>query len=317
MAELRCVIRMVGGLGNQLFQYALGRALEAELSAGVCYDVSQYSLPGERSLSISKLRARLATPSTADRASMRLCFGRTLRKLRPLLGLVCPPAVWRVYSDPNQGFDPTVRQLRGRWYLLGWWQCPQYFERIRPKLLEEFQPAQELTGQNLDIKRQIDDVNSVCVHVRRGDLVNAPPNSRGISSSANLVQSSSFYHAAMAEICRRVDEPHFFVFSDDAGWARQNIRCDAPMTYVASNGRQEDYLDLHLMSSCRHIITANSTFSWWGAWLCKNADKIVIVPPVWAKDGSGPPAGLIPDGWQIGPAMEEGAAATAAIEAGL
>jgi hypothetical protein len=315
MAELRCVIRMVGGLGNQLFQYALGRALEMELAAGVRYDVSQYAMPGERALSILKLRARLAKPSAVDRASMRLSFGRTLRKLRPLLGLVCPSAVWRVYSDPCQGFDPTVRQLRGLWYLLGWWQSPEYFERIRPTLLEEFQPAQELTGQNLDMKRQIEGVNSVCVHVRRGDLVTAPPDSRGISSSANLVQSPGFYHAGMAEICARVNEPHFFVFSDDAEWAKQNIHCDAPVTYVARNGRQQDYLDLHLMSSCRHFITANSTFSWWGAWLSKNADKIVIVPPVWARDGAGPPAGLIPDGWQIGPAIEEGAAAAATIEA--
>jgi hypothetical protein len=300
MPQLNCIIRMVGGLGNQLFQYALGRSLESELGARVRFDVSQYEKPGERRLSIMRLNTQVRTPSPLDKLLMRLSFGRTLHRCRPALRRVCPSAVWNVHEDAwGGGFDPEVRELRGRWYLLGWWQNPAYFELIRPTLLEEFKPRERLTRANVEIKRRIDRVNAVCVHVRRGDLARDPTGTAG-SPWANHLQPLEYYQSSMADIRRRVRDPHFFVFSDDADWAKQHIHCDAPMDFLANNGAKRDYFDLYLMSSCRHFIIANSTFSWWGAWLSTYGQKQVIVPPKWASNGAGPPPGLIPEEWQIG-----------------
>ncbi len=299
MSRLRCIIQVMGGLGNQMFQYALGRSLELQQKADVCYELSQFRRIDERELSIVKYRTIVRPISRVDRITMRLSLGRSLKRMRPLLRVVGLGA-WRVHDDPRKGCDESVRDLRGRWYLCGWWQSPTYFEPIRATLLSEFQPVDALTGANLELADQIQSTNSVCVHIRRGDFVSSPIYSRIVK-----VQSEDYFLTAMKEINRRTGGAHFFVFSDDAQWARENIRLDAPIEFVNHNGPKSDYLDLHLMSRCRHFVTSNSTFSWWAAWLARSPGKIVIVPPVWGVDGSGPPPGLIPADWQIGPRSDE------------
>jgi hypothetical protein len=299
MPELRCIIQVMGGLGNQLFQYALGRSLEIERGADVRYDLSQFDHPGERALSLRKYRTRLTETSRLDKIMLRLSMGRTLGALRPLLRLTPASSPWEIHNDPRDGFDPAVRELRGRWYLRGWWQCPAYFECIRDTLLDEIQPAEALAGANLQTKSRIDETNSVCVHVRRGDFVSSPVYRRILKT-----QPADYFLAAMTEMRRRVGDATFFVFSDDADWARSHITMDAPIVYVNHNDSQHDYLDMFLMSSCRHFITANSTFSWWAAWLSRDQGKIVIVPSVWGAQGGGPPPGLIPAHWQIGPGTQ-------------
>jgi Glycosyl transferase family 11 len=297
MSQLRCIIQVMGGLGNQLFQYALGRSLEIERDADVRYDLAMYNMPGERELSLLKYRTSVRAVSEFDKFTMRLSMGRTLGRIAPLLNLAS--AGWRVYNDPRNGCDSAVRDLHGRWYLRGWWQSPAYFDSIRATLLKELQPSETLTGTNLDMSRRIEQSNSVCVHVRRGDYVSSPVYSRILKT-----QTAEYYLAAMAEIRQRIADAKFFVFSDDAEWTQQHIQMDAPIVHVHHNGPKQDYLDLHLMSCCRHFITANSTFSWWGAWLSGHEGKIVIVPDVWGATGDGPPTGLIPKDWQLGPALQ-------------
>jgi hypothetical protein len=299
MPELRCIIQVMGGLGNQLFQYALGRSLEIERGAIVRYDLSQFDHPGDRELSIRKLRTRMAPTSPLDRIMLRISMGRTLGRLRPVLRLARVGAPWQVYNDPRDGCDTRVPELRGRWYLRGWWQSPAYFQSIRATLLEECQPAEGLSGANLETRDRIDGTNAVCVHIRRGDFVSSPVYRRILK-----VQPADYFLAAMTEIRRRVGDVHFFIFSDDPAWAKDHIKLDAPIVYVNHNDGRHDYLDLFLMSRCRHFITANSTFSWWAAWLARPAGKIVIVPSVWGAQGGGPPPGLIPGDWQIGPGSQ-------------
>jgi hypothetical protein len=295
MSDLTCIIQLMGGLGNQLFQYALGRTLQIERGAQVRYDASLYSLPGERALTLQNYCVHVPRTSLADRMLMRVSFGRTLGRLRPLAKVCGNSAVLKLHTDPRRGFDEEVMELKGYWYLRGWWQCPTYFENIRDVLLNEFLPREPLSGPNLQLHQKIEDSNAVCVHVRRGDLVSSP-----IYSKICKVQDSAYFSDCMAEVGSRVVNPHYFIFSDDPDWCRQNVKSDGRITYVDNNFAQKDYIDLFLMSGCRHFITANSTFSWWAAWLSMNSEKIVIVPPVWGQDGSGPPAKLIPAGWQVG-----------------
>jgi hypothetical protein len=294
MNNLDCIIHLSGGLGNQLFQYALGRRLQLEQRARVRYDLTMYKVKTDRDLTICKYRTKVPEVSGMDQTTMRLSFGRTLGRFASLLKPLKSQLFWQVLEDKRKGFDQEIVNLTGRWYLRGWWHAPAYFESLRPLLLEEFQPVEKLAEADHEVFKRIHDVNAVCLHVRRGDYVNHPVYSKQLK-----VQSADHYNTCLQEMIERVEKPHVFVFSDDAEWTRENIRGNAPITFMDKNKGSSDYIDLHLMSQCRHFITANSTFSWWAAWLAKNEEKIVMVPPVWGFDGAGPPPEMIPTEWEI------------------
>jgi hypothetical protein len=298
MSDLQCIIQMVGGLGNQMFQYALSRRLQISRGARVRFDLDMYKHDTERALTLANYRTTIRKVTPMDKATMRLSFGRTFSRAGKLLRPFNRSVLWNVYEDVAQGFDPRVIALKGRWYLRGWFQCPGYFESLRPQLLEEFELANPLPSSGAALMRQIKDVNAVCLHVRRGDLV-----TNRLYNSEQQVQTAAYYSHCLHDIADRVTDPHVFVFSDDMPWCRNNLRSDLPITFMDKFDGSTDYIDLYLMKNCRHFITANSTFSWWGAWLSENPEKIVIVPPVWRFKDNGPPADLIPKGWQIGPSV--------------
>jgi hypothetical protein len=295
MSDLDCIIQIVGGLGNQMFQYALGRRLQILRNARVRFDLSMYKVKSDRDLTLAKYQTRIPTLSILDTVTTKLAFGRTLGKAAGVLQPLREQLLWQMHEDPRLGFDEKATALRGRWYLRGWWHTPAYFQDIRSTLLQEFTPREALAKSDRELLQQIRGVNAVCLHVRRGDLVNHP-----IYSKQLKLQSAEYYNSALAEVTERVSGAHVFVFSDDPAWTRQNIQSQAPITFMDKHDGQSDYIDLHLMSQCRHFITANSTFSWWAAWLSDSPGKIVIVPPVWGFDGAGPPPQLIPAGWQVG-----------------
>ena len=163
-------------------------------------------------------------------------------------------------------------------------------------ILEEFQPTEALAKSDAELAKTIDDSNAVCVHIRRGDYVTNPKYSREFKT-----QPAEYYHDCMRELKDRLENPRFFIFSDDLAWARENITGNA--THVGNHDGNSDFIDLHLMSRCRHFITANSSFSWWAAWLSSYEQKVVIVPNVWRLPAQGPPPDLVPVDWQIGPAL--------------
>ena len=107
-----------------------------------------------------------------------------------------------------------------------------------------------------------------------------------------------YYEAAVRELTAVVKQPHFFVFSDDLEWVRRNLRLDYPVAYMDHNGEDRDYEDLRLMSACKHHIIANSSFSWWGAWLCADPGQIVIAPKKWFNKSPSDTRDLIPDSWR-------------------
>jgi hypothetical protein len=294
MSDLDLIIQIMGGLGNQLFQYALGRRLQLERKARVRFDLDLFNEHNERSPNLQKYRTHVPLITAADRIAIRASFGRTLSKSIGFLKPVIKPFLFERYFDSHQGLDPKPLQLIGRWYISGWWQSPGYFRSIRQTILEEFQPAETLNQIDEELKKQITDVNSVCVHIRRGDYVTNPKYNREFKT-----QPAEYYHDCMRELEDRLDNPRFFIFTDDPKWARQNITGN--VTHVDNHDGSSDYIDLHLMSRCRHFITANSTFSWWAAWLSPHEDKTVIVPKIWRLPAVGPPPDLIPADWQLGP----------------
>jgi hypothetical protein len=309
--HLDLIIQMMGGLGNQLFQYALGRRLQIERNANVRFDLIQFNQHNERALNLKKYRTHLTEVSPIDRMALRLSFGRTVSRVAALLKPIARPFLFERYFDPHAGFQPHVMDLAGRWYLSGWWQSPKYFQSIRPTILQEFQPADPLCATDAELLKKIDDSNSVCVHIRRGDYVTNPKYSKEFKC-----QSAEYYGGCMREMEDRLTRPRFYIFSDDPKWARENITGD--VVYVDHHDGSSDYIDLHLMSRCRHFITANSTFSWWAAWLATCPEKKVIVPDIWRLPAQGPPPDLVPADWQIGPKVStEGSDPLAPRSAGV
>lgn len=283
------VVRLCGGLGNQLFQYAVGRRLAVARGAELVLDLGWYErtppsdTPRPYELGHYPIQARTATP--AEALWCRLHEGRLLRRL-PFL-----PRRWRHCREKGFEFDPLILDLPDGIYLDGYWQSHRYFEEIAVLIRAELTPAARFGAQDDKVATMIAAGNAVSVHVRRGDYV-----THQMAAQTHGLCSLDYYMAALAQVQSRVKQPHFFVFSDDPAWTRENLPLPGIATFVDHNGPADAFQDLRLMSLCDHQITANSSFSWWGAWLNTRPNKIVVTPRQWfAKQQD--LASLTPDNW--------------------
>jgi len=270
------IIQLKGGLGNQMFQYAMGRRvahanntdLKLDISwfnnIGVNYTPRKYSLQPfniiENFASINEIKA--------------LKRGRIHNLTKRIL---------------------TKERFSNNVYLSGYWQNEKYFKDIEDIIRKEFTLKKPIRNKYIDL---INHTNSVSLHIRRGDYVINPEYRKTLGACP-----LSYYHKAIRNILNFVTHPHFFIFSDDIKWAKNNLKFKHPVTFVSNKEQyllkntNTDYEDLILMSKCKHNIIANSSFSWWGAWLNSNPDKIVIAPKKWFNDLSLTNKDLIPELW--------------------
>lgn len=158
-------------------------------------------------------------------------------------------------------------------YYFGWWQSEKYFKDISSEISLEFKFPEFKDEKNIELKNKILNSNSVSIHIRRGDY----QNNIYLGGLAPLF----YYEAAIKYILKEVSNPVFYIFSNDAEWCKENLKIDFPTYYIDWNKGEESFRDMHLMSLCKHNIIPNSTFSWWGAWLNSNPNKIVIAPERW------------------------------------
>jgi len=160
-------------------------------------------------------------------------------------------------------------------YLQGHWQLEEYFLDIRNLLLEEFTPAEELSNDSIDLLNEIEHTLSVSLHIRRGDYVNAP----------NFEPCGlDYYLRSIDYISKQLEQPRYFIFSDDIEWAKSNFKTLKNVQFVAADANRSLCQELWLMSKCKHHIISNSTYSWWGAWLNVSPQKIVVAPKRWYKN---------------------------------
>lgn len=287
------IVRIKCGLGNQLFEYVLGRRIALANKSELKLDLSAYdedSLRGYR-LDSFNIDADIASPAEIARVTgfdRRGVSGRLWRLCQSLK----PYHKRSIIAERWYHFDPDVLRVSGDVYIDGYWQSEKYFEDIKPVLKEEltFKNAPDAVNQAL-ISR-IANTSSVCLHVRRGDYVTDPSVRERFG-----VCTPDYYYSGIDILKSRLDNPELFVFSDDPDWVKANLRTDCPTTYVTHNGPEKDCEDLLLMSQCKHHIIANSSFSWWGAWLCSNPDQIVVAPKNWCLDPSRDAKDVVPDGW--------------------
>lgn len=287
------IVRLIGGLGNQLFQYAAGRAIAERHNVPLKLDASEYGKTPKRKYALNnfQISASLATASEVKHLTNSNGNGMRRRLTKFYQGYL-PYYRQSVFVERCFQFDPNLFRARREVYLIGYWQSERYFESIAPLLREELRLSAQPDPDNKAMATQIEQTESVSVHIRRGDYV----------SDVNIAQrhgscSLAYYQEAVERIARAVAFPEVFVFSDDIEWARRNLRLDHPVVYVSHNGEARNYEDLRLMRLCKHHIIANSSFSWWGAWLSENAEKKVIAPRKWFNDAHHDTSDLIPDEW--------------------
>ena len=269
------IVRLMGGLGNQMFQYAAARATSLRTGASLKLDLSWFDDEGSRvtprreyELEPFELPTELATEAEIARSLRR----RILRR-RP-----------RILVDPTLRFDPRVLDAEDV-RLIGYWQSERYFADHADTIRTDF----ALPAADVALEEQLASVESVSVHVRRGDYA-----SDQVASSELGVLPLEYYETAVERVEQLLPQAEFFVFSNDPGWCADNLRIDAPHTFMAL-GRSHD--DLRLMSVCRHHILANSSFGWWGAWLREERDTIVVAPERWFRGSRFDTRDLIPDRW--------------------
>jgi hypothetical protein len=261
------IIRMQGGLGNQLFQYALYETFRQK-GFETKVDISAYEDGKEkRELGLAKLGLR---PEVADRQQLHRYYADNMlltdRVFRYLFGQK------KYWKEKRYDFNPHILEVTDG-FLSGYWQSEKYFDSAAKEV------RKRICFQDIDTKevksreKQIQKTNAVSVHVRLGDYLQT-------TELYGNICTGEYYRKAIQYIAERIEAPVFYVFSDEPERARDMLT-GYTCCFISENTDADSYKDMYLMSRCRHHIIANSTFSWWGAWLDDRTDKIVITPPKW------------------------------------
>lgn len=278
------VVRIMGGLGNQLFQYAAGRSLAAHHNTHLKldlnwfdeilsrndvtkrkYELSKFSLVGDVA---SQQEIENISYNPYDN-SLKGIFFRLLRKLN------LHQSTYFAEKDFTR-FDQNFFKTKKNTYLMGYWAQEKYFQHIEATIRREFTLKVDVSHESKQIADDIHNGESVSLHIRRGDYL-----TQNNQQSLFYVLPIDYYRSAIQYIQNELKDFHVFIFSDDPDWVKDHLRFDTPTTFVTHNTDNHAHEDMWLMSLCKHHIIANSTFSWWGAWLSKNTDKLIIAPKQW------------------------------------
>jgi hypothetical protein len=288
------IAQLTTGLGNNLFQYANGRAVAIRNNVTLKLDISKANienLQGTYQLNVFNIVESIAS-STEIGQIIGSNKRNVARRVYDFIQYCLPYYKRKKFVERHFHFDPNIFKIPGKVYLIGYWQSEKYFKDIEGLLRKEFTIRAAPNSTNKIMLGLINQCEAVSLHIRRGDYI-----TNSGSNQYHGVCSLNYYRNAVQKLVQVIKNPNFFVFSDDLEWAKQNLKLEYPVTYVTQNGIERDYEDLLLMSQCKHHIIANSSFSWWGAWLNQNPNKIIIAPQKWFNDPSINTDDLIPDGW--------------------
>jgi hypothetical protein len=288
------IVNLVGGLGNQMFQYACARALSIELRMSLKVTLDMFGIykshNGPELERVFSLKLDVAQPAELRRMIGVLRVSLTVRRALAIK-LLAPLRGTRFIAEPHYRYwDGLLDRARAGGYLQGYWQSERYFSKHTAAIRSDFTFRQPLIGQNAQTASDILDDVSVGIHVRRGDYVN---NAKTLAMLDTC--TPEYYFKAIESLRQRVPDTRFFAFSDEPQWVAKVLVPRYPDLVVVSHNRAENsYNDMRLMSLCRHHIIANSSFGWWGAWLNPDPGKIVIAPRNWFANGMDS-TDLIPD----------------------
>ena len=265
------IVKIIGGLGNQMFQYAYAKALQQrgyevkiDISAFGSYDLHQYGLDKYN------IDLEASTKKENDKFYKNNIFSKILRKL----GLDFSKKI----KEKSLLFDSDLLNIEDDSYIEGYFQSEKYFKNIREVIIKQFTINQKVSNYAIEIENKIkNSQNSCSLHIRRGDYLN--------STNINIhgICDIEYYKNAMKYLEEKVGNLNYFIFSDDIEWVKDNLVIENAI-YIESKEKRIPHEDIYLMSLCQHNIIANSSFSWWGAWLNQNENKIIIAPKRWFAD---------------------------------
>jgi hypothetical protein len=274
------VSNLASGLGNQLFQYAVGRQLSVLKGVELKLSVVTFKMQNLRNYKLDhyNITAEIATDSEIERFLHKYYTNSLSAKVSRNLEHFLPRNKRSLYkqSDPWI-YEPEVFDAASNIYIEGYWQNYKYMANLNPLIFEELTVKETYTDYIQKIIEEVQANNSsVSLHIRRGDYLTDKE-----ASQLMGVLPLAYYYNAVDYIKTNIQDPVIYVFSDDLQWASDNLKTNLPIKFIDIENGKKDYIELDIMSKCHHHIIANSSFSWWGAFLNRNPDKIVIAPKNW------------------------------------
>ena len=294
---MSCVIvSLYGGLGNQLFQYATGRSLSILNKSELIFDLGwfdeseQLSETTPRKYTLSNVGLHFKCQSVGlPHFYHKLRFWRVVSRFLSKIGLLKNRVP--LYNEAGTRFDKNLLSLNSPIWLNGYWQSYKYFESISDVIKSDLQ-QKKLSSDTGKLLKEIEGKNAICIHFRRGDYI-----TNKNAATTHGTCKVDYYYEGLNIVKKNFANPECYIFSDDPAWVRLNFKPSVPMTVVDINGPDEAYQDLFLMAACKRFIIANSSLSWWGAWLSSSENKVVVAPKKWFANKSYDTSDLIPPDW--------------------
>lgn len=288
------IVRLQGGLGNQMFQYSLGRVLSlrnnTELGLDVTFLLDRTPIPNftfrDYDLDVFSINPKIVSRDEIPCLYRKYKLGIFMRYLDYLRRKILPTPG---KEKKAYRFDEKIFNTGPDIYLEGWWQTPKYFKGYEDVIRKDFTFSSDWNQDIISLAQEIKATDSVCVFFRRGDF---------IGNSFHDVVDNEYYKNALDLLKNKINIEKVYVFSDEIEWCRENVLF--PFTTVFVDDRCNGYKysgKLFLMTCCKHFIIPNSSFSWWAAWLSINPEKIVICPKQWTGKDSVDTSDLIPEDW--------------------
>lgn len=266
------IVKLKGGLGNQMFQYVFGRSLSLKFNIPVEFDLSSYinRTPGEtkRNFELTPFGLDIIERKT-ERKFSRFHFSF----LERLSGGRAP-----ILINDNYNIDDLQFSRSANIILDGYFQNEKYFNDYDFLVRNEFLKNRSVYKDQKNIEKKISEENAVCIHVRRGDYVSNP-----VANKFHRVLPVSYYTEAIARMRQILPTPEFFFFSDDIEWCKDHFENEANVNFIFFEPERSPVYDLWLMSYCSNFIIGNSSFSWWAAWISESTSKKIIAPKKWIE----------------------------------
>jgi len=274
------VVKLIGGLGNQMFQYAIGRRFAIKNKTTLSLDLT--TLLNHNSIEY--------TPRNFELDIFNIKYSKLINKpSKSFIDKFYNKFFTENINEVGNRFNENIMHKKGNIYLDGFWQNENYFKDIEQIIREDFIFKSAPDEANSQTLKHINEVSAVSIHFRRGDYI-----TNKLAVDHHGICEPDYYLNAINKINKTVDEPHFFIFSDDITWVKENFNTMGNTTFVSHNSAENGIEDMRLMAACKHNIIANSSFSWWGAWLNINPHKTVIAPKKWFKNLE---TDVIPSSW--------------------
>ena len=279
-------IKLTGGLGNQMFQFATGYSIAKKNNVELCLDLKSFNQrPLHNGFELQKVFDIYSKVSFLNNP-----LNSKFINIKEILNKI--DITFYSFKEPHFHYTPKILSIPKHSILNGYWQSELYFKNYTQEIRKIFSFCNQLDKKNSLVANDINRNNSISIHVRRGDYLFKENNN-------HYVDLRKYYLKAVEESSKIFNNPKYFIFTDDSLWVTKNLILNYPYTIVDVNDGLHSFFDMYLMSLCKSNIIANSSFSWWSAWLNNNNDKIVYAPKYWFNDKSIYTNDLIPSSWNV------------------